>query len=127
MKRHTQGHKNLMAEVADQATGCAQNPTTPQGGPFWITVGTKGVQISDREARRHFRQGSEIAVPNAGAGSYHAVLERLGFPAVEVEDHTSSAGDWTFTVPSGLVFQRNRYPYHGFSYTYQRDAGLRQP
>jgi hypothetical protein len=116
----------LKRQAAEQATGCNQNPATPEGGQLWVsTHNGEGRKVSDSEARRLFREGNEIEAPNAGAGSYITILERLGFTAVEVEDHTSSAGDWTFKVPSGLVFQRNRYPHCGFAYQYQRDAHLR--
>ena len=115
-----------MAAIADQATGCRQNPATPTGGQLWVkTDDGYGREVTDKEARRLFRDGTEIEAPNAGAGSYAVILERLGFSAVEAEDHTSSAGDWIFCVPSGLVFQSNRYPRHGFAYQYQRDAKLR--
>ena len=127
MKRNTQAHRSVTAAIADQATGCRQNPATPQGGPFWVKVNADGRKITDTEARRLFRSGTEVEAPNAGAGSYAAILERLGFTAVEVEDQMSSAGDWAFRVRSGLVFQRNRYPHFGFAYQYQRNASLRVP
>lgn len=114
----------MAAAVADQATGCRQNPSTPRGGPLWVKQGTDGRKLSDKEARQLFRTGTEIEAPNAGAGSYGDILDRLGFPAVETEDTTSSAGDWTFRVPSGIVCQSNRYPRCGFAYQYQRK---RQP
>jgi hypothetical protein len=119
---------SLTQTIAEQATGCHENPAVAAGGPLWTPAGNgDGRKVTDEEARRLFRDGIEIAAPNAGAGSYGAILERLGFPAVEVEDTTSSAGDWSFRIPSGTVFQTNRYPHCGFAYQYQRDAILRTP
>lgn len=101
-------------QAAEAGTGCAERMKA--GGPFWSGVGDSGRKVSDTEARRLFREGEAIHAPNAGAGSYRAVLARLGFRKVDVEDWTSSAGDWCFRVRGGLVFQENRYPYHGFRY-----------
>lgn len=112
--------KSVNQQVAESATGiCAR---APAGGQFYDGNGDK---ISDTAARRLFRAGEVVEVPNAGAGSYDAVCARLGFTDVKVEDWSSSAGDWCFRVRSGLVFQENRYPNFGFKYTYQRDARLR--
>ena len=107
--------RSTSAMAADQATGCREH--VPAGGQLYDNEGNP---VSDDTARRLLRDGCMIEVPNAGAGSYNAILERLGFTQVKVENQTSSAGDWIFKVRSGLVFQYNRYPYHGFSYTFQK-------
>ena len=98
--------------LAAQALGCFENGR--DGGQFF---GVAGERISDTRARRLFRQGWRISVPNAGAGSYGDVLERLGFNAVTVDDSSSAAGNWCFKVRGGLVFQVNRYPLCGFDYS----------
>src|ERR1035437_5862714 len=97
--------------IAEQATGCVERVTA--GGQFYDGDGDK---VSDAKARKLFRKGELIEAPNAGAGSYDAILARLGYKTVEVEDWTSSAGDWTFAVKGGYVSQLNRYPFHGFKY-----------
>ena len=102
--------------IAEEATGI--RATIENGGPFYIRGGD---QVSDDEARDRFLAGWPVEAPNAGAGSYNEVFARLGFNDVCVEDWTSSAGDWCFTVFDGerarTAFQENRYPYHGFKYT----------
>lgn len=101
---------------AEEATGCRE--TVKAGGQFYNPDEEK---ISDTKARQLFRDDFTIEAPNAGAGSYKAVLARLGFKKVEVEDWTSSAGDWVFRVSGGIVFQENRYPLCGFKYSFQRN------
>ena len=102
--------------IAEEATGI--RATLENGGPFYIRGGD---QVSDDEAREYFLNGKTIEAPNAGAGSYKDVFARLGVNDVCVEDWTSSAGDWCFTVFDGErtrnAWQENRYPYHGFKYT----------
>lgn len=99
--------------TAEQATGCAASQR--DGGQLYLTGGKP---VSDAEARQAFRQGKCVHAPNAGAGSYRDVLERMGLSPIQVEDWTSSAGDWYFRVKGGLlVFQENRYPFHGFKYS----------
>jgi len=102
--------------VAEQATGIRTRVT--RGGQFYDNNGDK---ISDTEARRLVREGEAVHLPNAGAGLYRTVANRLGFVKIDVEDWTSSAGDWCFRLHGGrLMWQTNRYPYHGFSYTIGR-------
>jgi hypothetical protein len=99
--------------LAEAATGCVECVT--KGGPLWDDDGN---EVSDAVARERFMNGKAVHAPNAGAGSYTAILRRLGFKWVKVEDWTSSAGDWVFRVWNRrLVFQSNRFPRHGFSYT----------
>ena len=102
-----------MNYIAEELTGI--RAAAENGGPFYVR---DGEQVSDEEARERFLNGETIEAPNAGAGSYDDVLARLGFDDVQVEDWTSSAGDWCFIVSGDrFVFQENRYPYHGFKYT----------
>jgi len=96
--------------MCEDATGCRQQNGI---GKFYDD---KGNEITLTEARRVFREGKTVEVPNAGAGSYREVLKLLGYKKVEVEDWTSSAGDWTFRIRGRFVCQENRYPYHGFRY-----------
>jgi hypothetical protein len=104
-------------ELCESGTGI--RASSANGGPFYDCGGNR---LSDTAARKAFRNGEAIEVPNAGAGSFREVLIRLGYQRVEVEDWTSSAGDWTLTVRSGTVTQDNRYPKYGFSYRLQRKA-----
>lgn len=103
-----------MKQACEDSTGCAER--IMGGGRFYVNE-DGGVAVSDTKAQYLFRHGFEIEAPNAGAGSYKAVLERLGFKSADVIDWTSSAGDWCFKVRGGYVTQRNRYPYHGFGYS----------
>jgi len=101
--------------IADSMTGCVER--VPEGGQLY-SEDNEGTAVSDTAARELFMNGKAIHAPNAGAGSYKAILKRLGFGWVKVEDWTSSAGDWVFRVwNKRLVFQSNRFPRHGFSYT----------
>lgn len=69
-------------------------------------------------ARRLVRAGSSVSVPDAGGGSWREVARLLGFNKIEVEDWTSSAGDWVFAIRGRrLLFQSNRYPSRGFAYS----------
>ena len=102
--------------VAEQATGCRER--VADGGQFYDGRGEK---ISDTAARRLIREGEAVEAPNAGAGSYRAVARRLGYRKIEVENWTSSAGDWQFLLHGGLfLFQNNRYPLSGFAYSVGR-------
>lgn len=107
-------HNKAMAEAT---TGCVER--VPEGGQLYIPdCDGEGIAVSDAQARIRFMNGDSIHAPNAGAGSYKAILGRLGFKWVKVEDWTSSAGDWCFRVwNKRMVFQSNRFPRHGFSYT----------
>ena len=114
MKTNKQRSRLLQAvgaTAAAEATGCYERREA--GGTLYDGEGNR---ISTTKARRLFREGEIIEAPNAGASSYNAILARLGYSTVEVEDWTSSAGDWVFRVRGGLVFQENRYPSHGFTY-----------
>jgi hypothetical protein len=103
--------------VAEQATGYVA--TMEDGGPFYIGDGRGGgVRLADHEAAKHIRTGEPVEVPNAGAGDYREIAQRLDLGKVEVVDWTSSAGDWTFRLEDGSgLFQENRYPGHGFKYS----------
>lgn len=99
-------------EMCEQATGIRER--VKEGGPFYDDSGEK---ISDAKARRIIREGGTVEAPNAGSGSYRAVARRLGFSTIEVENWTSSAGDWCFKLHGGrFMWQNNRYPCRGFSY-----------
>ena len=105
-------------EAADQATGCYEHAEDAQ---LYRDVHGKGIPITDEEAAQLLLK-EEIHDPNAGAGTYRRFAERIGFVQVKVFDQTSSAGDWTFIVSSdnetwGILYQENRYPYHGFKYS----------
>ena len=104
--------------IAEEATGIHEN--IGGGGPFWIPGASSGCKVTDKQAQIHFDEGGIIHAPNAGAGSYRSVLERLGCTDVELVDSTSSAGDWFFKAELNgkpiRIWQNNRYPYHGFSY-----------
>lgn len=103
--------------LAEEATGCVEHPS---GLKFYARG---GLALSPDEAAQRLSRGKLVEVPAAGAGSYNRVLEQLfGDRAtnVQVIDWTSSAGDWVFgfeldSVPV-VLFQENRYPYHGFKY-----------
>ena len=103
--------------IAESMTGCVatRNPACVKGGQLYDDKDNK---LSDTEARKWFRKGDTIHVPNAGAGSYKTILRRLGFKWCKVEDWTSSAGDWCFRVwGKRIVSQSNLHPHHGFSYS----------
>lgn len=99
--------------VAEQATGCVAR--VQNGGTMYSDNGNP---LSNKAARKIFRDGGNVEVPNAGAGSYKTILQRLGFKKISVDNWSSSAGDWSFLVQGKrIVFQENRYPYHGFRYS----------
>jgi len=105
--------------VEDQATGCVENPHGL--GKIYDTTGT---ELNGDDIAVEF-EGKGIEIPNAGASSYNKLLTSLGYKKVEVVDWSSSAGDWTFGAFDGeswyVVSQSNRYPYHGFRYSINRD------
>lgn len=101
---------HLEKQVCEDATGIRQGKTL---GKFYDD---KGNEISVRQARKIFRQGKIVEVPNAGAGSFREVLKMLGYKKVNVFECGSSAGNWTFRVRGHYVAQENRYPYFGFRY-----------
>lgn len=69
------------------------------------------------------RAGEAIEAPSARSSDYKAIAARLGYTKLEVEDWTSSAGDWCFRLYGKLfMWQTNRYPLCGFSYTIGRPA-----
>jgi len=82
-----------------------------------------GSELSDTAARRAVRDGESVGLPNASAGSYREVARRLGFKKIEVEDQTSSAGDWCLKLRGGrFMWQTNQWPYSGFRYVIGRDV-----
>lgn len=98
--------------LAEQATGC--RAVIRNGGPLYTN---NGERVSDARARAIVRQGGTVEAPNAGAGSYRAIAARLGFHKIEVENWSSSAGDWCFRLHGGrFLWQENRYPRCGFRY-----------
>lgn len=105
----------MQERAAEDATGCNANP---HGLGKLYADG--GEVVSVTKAKRLFRDGKSIEIPNAGAGSYNKVLAMLGYKRVEVVDWTSSAGDWTLAIRTAdgwkPVSQENRHPYHGFRY-----------
>jgi len=103
------------SQLADQATGC-------RGCPEGQLYDSSGNKLTDEEAAELFLDEQLIEAPNAGAGSYRGVMERLGVTVTEVLEQSSSAGDWTLLTDKGIVFQHNRYQYHGFSYALDRHA-----
>ena len=89
-----------------------------RGGQFYRAGGDA---ISDTRARELVREGEAVEAPNARSGDYRAVATRLGYTKLEVEDWTSSAGDWCFRLyGKQFMWQNNRYPLCGFSYTVGR-------
>lgn len=105
----------LTKHTAESATGCVESSSGI--GTFF---NDKGNKITVGQARVIFNQFGTVEVPNAGAGSYAEVFDKLGYVEVESYDQGSSAGDWVFGISDGrtwrCAFQTNRYPYHGFAY-----------
>ena len=103
--------------VAEQATGIKQTGNIQ----FW----SDDMKIKEKQAKEFLYQNKEVAVPNAGAGSYDEAFENLGFDKIEIVESTSSAGDWTFGIKDKtgwrLAWQENRYPYYGFRYSIDLD------
>lgn len=118
-------HGGSEEEIAGQATGIRQHPAGI--GQFYLSGGHAVEADTAYAALRH---GSSVEVPNAGAGSYRAVLSAMGFTDVESWDTTSSAGDWSFIVHDGEGgfwypgFQQNLYPRHGFIYNIDPSWGF---
>ena len=98
--------------VSEQATGIKQQGSLK----FW----SEGVKITKRQARKFIKEGKEVAIPSAGAGSYNEVFEMLGYSEVKVVQWSSSAGDWEFAVKDKtgwrIAGQDNRYPHYGFTF-----------
>lgn len=84
-----------------------------------VFTNMRGCEISTTEARKLVRAGESVDVPDVrSAGGYRGVLRLLGFRKVEVEDWTSSAGDWCFKIQGGrFCWQENRWPIGGYRYT----------
>jgi hypothetical protein len=102
-------------QMAEEATGVSENPDGL--GRIYDSSGT---HVLPAIASDLIRDGHQIEVPNAGAGSYRAVFGLLGLEVVEVLNTTSSAGDWSFVVKDGegyyIATQTNRHPHFGFAY-----------
>ena len=102
-------------DVAGAATGCFENPHG-----IGTLYDNDGGELTLEQAREAFGKGLPVEVPNAGAGSYDSVLKALGYVKTEDIETGSSAGDWLLAAWDGktwhLVWQQNRYPYHGFRY-----------
>lgn len=110
--------KNVIEkEMAEAGTGMRQHSSG-----YGQIFDDKGVHISKKEARKRLIEGKLIEVPNAGAQTFRQLLADLKFGTVEVLNWTSSAGDWSFALRTRegwlQVYQENRYPYHGFRYTF---------
>jgi len=99
-------------KICEQTTGISQHGNLI----FW----SKDKKITLKQAKENLIAGEEVAIPNAGAGSFREIFKKLGFEEVKVIDWTSSAGDWSFGVKNEdgwiLAGQENRYPYYGFTY-----------
>jgi polygalacturonase len=108
--------KNTNEVVAEEATGCAEHTKG-----FGQIYDNKGNPLTLEQAQDAFNDERAIEIPNAGAGSYVNVLKALGYTEVKVIEWSSSAGDWTFAARDDewwyVVWQSNRYPRHGFSYS----------
>jgi hypothetical protein len=115
------------SEAEEEATGITESPRGL--GIYYegahnvegrVTPG--GAALSIDEARQAILEGISVEVPNAGAGSYRAFFESIGFKEVRVVENMSSAGDWTFGVLGEnnlwhIATQTNRFPRHGFEYS----------
>lgn len=89
-------------------------------------VSESGAECDSVEAIDYMNDGGDVALPNAGAGSYRKVFcDILGFIDCKVIEWSSSAGDWSFAVFDGATwyaaFQSNRYPRAGYCYSLNRD------
>ena len=120
--------KTIEQTTAEQATGIAENKLGI--GPCYAHPVSRlkpgrfkdGDVLSTLEDRQdHIQAGGTVAYPNAGAGSYHTVAEQLGYQEAQAVETSSSSGDWTLAFYDGVswyvVYQTNRYPYHGFDYS----------
>ena len=100
--------------MEEEATGIIQH------GKLGAFYDKRGIAMPMEEARAVIKMGETIEVPNAGAGSYHAVFRELGYDEVKVINWSSSVGDWQFGVRDAdgwaIAYQENRWPRHGFEY-----------
>jgi len=105
-------------EMAEEATGCIQRGR--------LQFKDVNGDITNYEARRRLFAGEEVAAPGAGAGSYNEAFKALGFDCVGTWETGSSAGDWSFLLHDKTGWragcQENRYPYHGFRYSIDREG-----
>ena len=113
-------NKLIEQEVAEQATGCWEH-RNGLGTVYAVVSRHEGTKLNDAlDIMEWMADGSAIAVPNAGSGSYGKVFHMCGMVIANVFEQSSSAGDWSFAVYDGHAwypaFQTNRYPYHGFEY-----------
>lgn len=106
--------------VAENATGCAENRHGL--GKYY---NHHGAELTVDQAAQELTEGGTVEVPNAGAGSYRRFFMSVYFTDCRSMETSSSAGDWTLAVKDGdfwyVASQSNRYPYHGFSYSVDRD------
>src|ERR1051326_8933992 len=79
---NSKGDMDTTKHTAEQATGCRENPHGI--GQFYAgainrsgRVSESGAELTSQEARVFLREGGEVAVPNAGAGSYREVFAAL--------------------------------------------------
>lgn len=109
-------HSDPKLQFAEDATGMREHPHG-----FGQIYDKHGQPLTHEEAQDALIGGQPIHVPNAGAGSYEAVLEALGYTECDTYDQTSSAGEWSLVAYDGMdwyaIYQSNRYP--GFGFTYQ--------
>jgi hypothetical protein len=107
---------------AEEGTGIHENPHGL--GKFYLS---EDCTVTPTEAYDAMREGKEIEVPNAGAGSNRRFFQACGFTEIKDLNTGSSAGDWEFAAKDGpegdwyVAFQRNRYPRHGFTYSVNFD------
>lgn len=119
--------KTIETKIAEQATGCHEN--LHGLGKFYAgPINRKGM-VNDpghelntlEEIQAWLGEGGQVAIPNAGAGSYRRAFAAMGFPDCVTFETTSSAGDWTLVVFDGqswaAAYQENRYPRCGFCYS----------
>lgn len=115
---------SLEQKMAEQATGCRESQ---RDGQLYRDESGRGVPVTDQEASELVFDEA-IHDPNAGAGSFRRLAERLGFTHVEVVEWSSSAGDWIFIVSRDghewwVMTQENRHPFHGFKYSCEQRQG----
>lgn len=105
--------KSNEQRTAEEATGCVQIGRL-------VYLNEKGIILNEEQAAQIFQSYGLIGVPGAGAGNYREVFVVLGVDVIEVNDWTSSAGDWSFGVKIYdkwyMATQENRYPCIGFKY-----------
>lgn len=102
------------ASIAEQFTGCIE-------GPKLEVFNSNNDKVSYKKAKDELFTGNTISIPEAGAGTYYKFLKSTGAKEVKLMESTSSAGDWLIGANYGgvwyPVFQSNRFPRLGFSYT----------